>query len=159
VERPRVPAAEVAELGVGRGARLPAVERAHADALRAEVGKTILNPLKDVPAADREKLAKVVDGLFGTPLAPAVPGAPEELAELGLSPAALARGAGLYRQWCVSCHGPAGAADGPAASTLMPPPRDYRTGCSSSSPAPPTTKALPAGPTSGGPSAGASTGP
>jgi high-affinity iron transporter len=34
----------------------------------------------------------------------------------------LARGASLYAEQCASCHGPAGAGDGPAAKELKPPP-------------------------------------
>lgn len=30
----------------------------------------------------------------------------------------------LYENFCLSCHGPAGKGDGPAASTLQPPPAD-----------------------------------
>lgn len=34
-------------------------------------------------------------------------------------------GESLYRRHCVSCHGPGGAGDGPAAAGLHPPPRDH----------------------------------
>jgi mono/diheme cytochrome c family protein len=40
-------------------------------------------------------------------------------------PALLARGKDIYRQNCMSCHGEAGAGDGPAASTLTPKPRNF----------------------------------
>ncbi len=39
----------------------------------------------------------------------------------------LNQGRDLYRMHCVSCHGEAGAGDGPAASGLQFPPRDFRT--------------------------------
>jgi high-affinity iron transporter len=37
----------------------------------------------------------------------------------------LADGKNLFRENCVSCHGPAGTGDGPAADTLNPKPRDF----------------------------------
>lgn len=37
----------------------------------------------------------------------------------------LQKGAELYAQQCVSCHGEKGAGDGPAAAALTPPPRDF----------------------------------
>jgi mono/diheme cytochrome c family protein len=42
--------------------------------------------------------------------------------------ATLEQGRDLYRMHCVSCHGPTGAGDGPAAAALEHPPRDFRTG-------------------------------
>ncbi|MFV0512686.1 MAG: c-type cytochrome [Jhaorihella sp.] len=39
---------------------------------------------------------------------------------------AVPSGASLYRQHCVSCHGPDGAGDGPAAADLARPPADLR---------------------------------
>ena len=41
------------------------------------------------------------------------------------TPELLARGQALFNQNCVSCHGPAGRGDGPAARGLNPPPRDF----------------------------------
>ena len=35
------------------------------------------------------------------------------------------RGREIYRQWCVECHGVEGEGDGPAASRMLPPPRDF----------------------------------
>lgn len=40
----------------------------------------------------------------------------------------LNHGRDLYRVHCVSCHGEGGAGDGPAARSLVFPPRDFRTG-------------------------------
>ena len=34
-------------------------------------------------------------------------------------------GAAVYEQWCAGCHGVDGAGDGPAASTMLPRPRDF----------------------------------
>jgi mono/diheme cytochrome c family protein len=49
-------------------------------------------------------------------------------AELKLDDATLARGAVLYRRWCLQCHGPSGAGDGAHAIELAAMPRDYRQG-------------------------------
>ncbi|MBM3982740.1 MAG: cytochrome c, partial [Planctomycetes bacterium] len=48
--------------------------------------------------------------------------------ELKLDDAALARGSGLYRRWCMQCHGPTGAGDPAQAVEGGPAPRDYRQG-------------------------------
>ncbi len=45
-----------------------------------------------------------------------------------VSAATLNHGQDLYRMHCVSCHGEAGAGDGPAARNLEFPPRDFRSG-------------------------------
>ncbi|PRQ04950.1 c-type cytochrome [Enhygromyxa salina] len=45
-----------------------------------------------------------------------------------VSPEALNQGRDLYRVHCVSCHGDAGAGDGPAARNLKFPPADFRAG-------------------------------
>lgn len=37
----------------------------------------------------------------------------------------IARGRGLFAVWCVACHGPSGAGDGPTAHTLDPRPRKF----------------------------------
>jgi mono/diheme cytochrome c family protein len=44
-----------------------------------------------------------------------------------VSAATLESGRDLYRVHCVSCHGPTGAGDGPAARSLKFSPRDFRT--------------------------------
>lgn len=49
-------------------------------------------------------------------------------AELRLDDATLARGAVVYRRWCLQCHGPTGAGDGAHAINLAAMPRDYRQG-------------------------------
>jgi mono/diheme cytochrome c family protein len=38
--------------------------------------------------------------------------------------ASIEQGRGLFKQYCVSCHGPAGRGDGPAAASLKPRPAD-----------------------------------
>lgn len=38
------------------------------------------------------------------------------------------KGAALYKQWCASCHGENGAADGVLAAALNPPPRNFTVG-------------------------------
>ena len=42
------------------------------------------------------------------------------------SPQLIERGKGVYGIWCIACHGPAGAGDGPTAHTLNPRPRNFR---------------------------------
>jgi mono/diheme cytochrome c family protein len=48
--------------------------------------------------------------------------------ELKLDAATLARGAVVYRRWCMQCHGPSGAGEPSQAVEGGPPPRDYRQG-------------------------------
>jgi high-affinity iron transporter len=36
------------------------------------------------------------------------------------------KGAQLFTQYCVTCHGPAGLGDGPVGKTLNPPPRNFQ---------------------------------
>ncbi len=42
-------------------------------------------------------------------------------------------GKALYDKNCVSCHGPAGKGDGPAAKAMKPPPEDFAVGAKSMS--------------------------
>ena len=39
-----------------------------------------------------------------------------------------ASGAKVYKMYCETCHGPAGAGDGAVGKTLTPPPRNFQTG-------------------------------
>lgn len=39
-----------------------------------------------------------------------------------------AKGAQVFQQFCVSCHGPTGLGDGPVGKTLNPPPRNFQEG-------------------------------
>jgi mono/diheme cytochrome c family protein len=102
------------------------------EALKSELGKSILNPndSQQLPLSDRNQVTAAVAQLFGTPWAPQVPDPPQADGReiLKLDPSTLQHGAVVYRQWCVSCHGIAGGGDGPAAATLSPPPRDFRSG-------------------------------
>jgi mono/diheme cytochrome c family protein len=50
------------------------------------------------------------------------------LAALKLDEPALARGAVVYRRWCMQCHGESGAGDAAHATESGPAPRDYRQG-------------------------------
>ncbi|KIG15017.1 cytochrome c class I [Enhygromyxa salina] len=53
---------------------------------------------------------------------------PMTLGGAEVSPATLNAGRDLYNRHCVSCHGDAGAGDGPAARNLKFPPLDFRVG-------------------------------
>jgi len=37
-----------------------------------------------------------------------------------------AKGAQVFKMYCETCHGPAGAGDGPVGKTLVPPPRNFQ---------------------------------
>jgi len=63
-------------------------------------------------------IAYYVESLYREPSLP--PTAPERTPEL------LARGATLYGQLCVTCHGEKGLGDGPAAAPLKPAPANFR---------------------------------
>lgn len=69
-------------------------------------------------------------GVLGSPLACKAeePGftAPMTLGGRVVPAATLEQGRDLYRMHCASCHGEAGAGDGPAAKALTYPPRDFR---------------------------------
>ena len=78
---------------------------------------------KEVAALD-EKLQKAIreqlEKYCGTPTQPRLIDKPEA------SPAALARGAEIYRSRCLACHGTTGDGNGAAAQHMYPRPRDYR---------------------------------
>jgi mono/diheme cytochrome c family protein len=42
------------------------------------------------------------------------------------TPQLIERGRGAYAVWCIACHGPSGAGDGPSAASLDPRPRNFR---------------------------------
>lgn len=42
------------------------------------------------------------------------------------TPQLVDRGRGAYQIWCIACHGPTGAGDGPTAKSLDPRPRNFR---------------------------------
>lgn len=151
-------------------------DRELAQALLGQRGKSILDPLNTevLSPAQADRIARLVDAHFGTPLAPTVrlpdwdtvvasavvrvdpekptlgatlKAAKQKLgsfkqplwkadweaaaaarAELKLDEAALARGSGLYRRWCMQCHGATGAGEPAQAVEGGPAPRDYRQG-------------------------------
>jgi mono/diheme cytochrome c family protein len=89
---------------------------------------------KQIPAAQTQEIANILDAMFGTPDDPYV------LPETGLDPALIkmaagpvasdqfGRETGLYRRHCAHCHGTTGDGMGPTAMLLNPYPRDYRQG-------------------------------
>ncbi|MGE0209094.1 MAG: FTR1 family protein [Lysobacteraceae bacterium] len=94
--------------------RLPDAE--HLAALR-EQAQGLMRAVNDRVSA--EEVAQRAHALGADLLAAyPVPSAPERAPDL-------ARGAALYQQQCVSCHGASGAGDGPAAAALDPPPIDF----------------------------------
>lgn len=97
----------------------------------AERDKLLLEPDK-VDAGLRDQLDKQLDKMFGTPAHPKVEGEGDELKALKgiykLDEANLARGAQLYRQQCLHCHGLTGDGRGPTAPWVNAHPRDYRMG-------------------------------
>jgi mono/diheme cytochrome c family protein len=127
-----------------KSARNPSAspDREIAADLRAQIGKNILDPQRDLNAGQSALFPGMLEAGFGTPAEPRVR-VPEwntkwearlradwETAktvkeELKLDDAALARGSVLYRRWCLQCHGPTGAGDGaqaiePAALPRLP---------------------------------------
>lgn len=96
-----------------------------------ERDKLLLEPDK-VDAGLRDQLEKQLDKMFGTPAHPKVEGEGDELKVLKgvykLDEANLARGAQLYRQQCLHCHGLTGDGRGPTAPWVNAHPRDYRMG-------------------------------
>jgi mono/diheme cytochrome c family protein len=66
-----------------------------------------------------------------TPATPAVPAAPPAaVPPPAAAPAAAAdvsaQAKKIFTERCVTCHGPAGAGDGPASAGLAPPPRNFQ---------------------------------
>ncbi len=81
-----------------------------------------------------QAITQMLERLFGAPDAPRLPnGAKLDLARVEMA-AGPVRGdeqgneGGLYRKLCVTCHGVTGDGAGPAAATLDPYPRDFRSG-------------------------------
>jgi high-affinity iron transporter len=60
-------------------------------------------------------------------LAAASTGAAADDAAAKVAAADAAKGAQVYAMYCATCHGPAGAGDGPVGKTLQPPPRNFQT--------------------------------
>lgn len=111
--------------------------------------RNVLDPVKSLTPQDRKDFERVMAQTFGTPTSPRIklldavelkkvggeakdlkllPEAESAKSALGLDDATLARGASVYRRWCIHCHGPTGGADGSNAPQLQPLPRDYRQG-------------------------------
>lgn len=97
--------------------------------------KLLLDPSK-VSAEQRKELGDALAGIFGTPAHPKVNGGPAEVqatiqelrTKLELDDATLERGATMYRQQCLHCHGLTGDGHGATAPWVNPHPRDYRLG-------------------------------
>ncbi len=93
----------------------------------ADVPGTMVVLPGSVAAEEREALAASLDGLFGTPAVPRVPGG-TAVGDLALSPAQLATGSQVYRRLCNQCHGLTGNGQGNAGDWIHPFPRDFRLG-------------------------------
>ena len=110
--------------------------------LKPDVSKPQMrNPdQRDVQLTDaqKENIRDVLEGAFGTPDEPRLPGGVGIGGFLSLSKLQQAAGPvgrnelqvpqGLYRQHCAHCHGVTGDGQGPTAMFLNPYPRDYRMG-------------------------------
>ena len=95
---------------------------------------------RDLTDEQRENVATILEGLFGTPDTPHVPAVPEvDISQLlnktsihmAGGPVSVdqdGRARGLYRKHCAHCHGITGDGMGPTAEFLNPYPRDYRMG-------------------------------
>ncbi len=81
---------------------------------------------------DRKAFAEALTRYFGTPSAPSIPPANQEVAqtilELQLDDATLFAGSQVYNNYCLTCHGLTGDGNGPTAAQLQPLPRDFRQG-------------------------------
>ncbi|MFL2865236.1 MAG: cytochrome c [Pirellulaceae bacterium] len=112
---------------------------------KADVTKPQLRSEQDVTLSEAQKknVSEILEGLFGTPDEPRLPGgvgldnlislrklkvaagpvtyAGDENSDSGLE-------SGLYRRHCGHCHGVSGDGHGPTAEFLNPYPRDYRMG-------------------------------
>lgn len=88
--------------------------------------------------SQKENISTILEGAFGTPDNPRIPGGVGLGDFLSMSKLQQAAGPverdeahiprGLYRQHCAHCHGVTGDGQGPTASFLNPYPRDYRLG-------------------------------
>jgi len=87
-----------------------------------------------ISAAQREAIVDTLARLFGTPEEPNVPeGVDLRLELLQTAAGPIGRDTegnrrGLYRRYCVACHGISGDGAGPLAALLSPYPRDFRSG-------------------------------
>lgn len=104
-----------------------------------DAGETRTEPSRLTPEQSAD-IANVLTAMFGTPDDPALPvladaevGAVVDLQRVKMSAGRVSsdksgKGAGLYREHCVHCHGITGDGLGPTAAFLNPYPRDYRKG-------------------------------
>ena len=89
---------------------------------------------QEVPAAQQQVIANVLEAMYGTPDEPYVLAETKldlKKIEMAAGPVwsdADGRARGLYRQHCAHCHGTTGDGAGPTAMILDPYPRDYRQG-------------------------------
>jgi mono/diheme cytochrome c family protein len=100
-----------------------------------EQEKLLVDP--NTLAADlRDRLDKDLTDIFGMPAAPTVQSTNSDLHDvlaklsdqLKLEPTTLNKGAQLYRQQCLHCHGLTGDGQGATSPWVNPHPRDYRLG-------------------------------
>lgn len=115
---------------------LPASEQdSNTQQLAQEVAKqnrrTFWNP-RELTTAQRLELAQTLDELFGTPSAPQIPQFHDQLKTLTrtlkLDSATLRTGAAIYQNNCQMCHGLTGDGQGGMGASMIPAPRDYRSG-------------------------------
>jgi mono/diheme cytochrome c family protein len=110
--------------------------------LKPDVAKPIMRKLENrdvvLNETQKENITTILEGAFGTPDNPRLPGGVGLGDFLSMSKLQQAAGPvgrdeshiprGLYRQHCAHCHGVTGDGQGPTASFLNPYPRDYRLG-------------------------------
>lgn len=106
--------------------------REFADTIRERIGALPAQPDPSPLVAQADELVQLVDAKASADrvreTAHGLGSALLRLHPLPMAPQTvpdLARGAALYRQHCVSCHGPSGQGDGPAATGMGPPPIDF----------------------------------
>ncbi|MEE2737671.1 MAG: cytochrome c, partial [Planctomycetota bacterium] len=108
------------------------------------VTKPVLRePATQLTDAQKKNVSEILEGLFGTPDTPNLPGGVGLENFLSLRKLKVAAGpvtytgqegsangleSGLYRRHCAHCHGVSGDGHGPTAEFLNPYPRDYRMG-------------------------------
>ncbi|MBT7256452.1 MAG: cytochrome c, partial [Planctomycetaceae bacterium] len=109
---------------------------------KPEVAKPQMRKLENrdvlLSESQKENISTILEGAFGTPDDPRIPGGVGLGDFLSMSKLQQAAGPverdeahiprGLYRQHCAHCHGVTGDGQGPTASFLNPYPRDYRLG-------------------------------
>jgi|GEM_PF-6248681 len=95
------------------------------------VGSKVLDS-RNYDSAERAEFAKGLTAIFGTPTDPKIDASTDAIkaavTELRLEQKTLQAGEGLYRTYCLNCHGETGNGAGPGGKYLIPLPRDYRRG-------------------------------